>query len=128
MLCTSATEYQGDPQRPVLLRQTSDHGALSFDHHQHRHVARSVGLHHFQFGLAGLEETRHRRQTLARGIETVGGRAAERSHQRIVLGVLDPLEVAGHVTAYERRVGFGVELDEVGNLLVGNTHVSSLLK
>ena len=51
------------------------------------------------------------------------GGTAERGHQRIVLGVLDPLEVAGHVTAYERRVGFGIELDEVGNLLVGNTSV-----
>jgi hypothetical protein len=63
----------GDPQRPILGRQTSDLTMLPFDHRKHHHVITDAGLHQFHFRRAGLEELRQRRQLLARAIEAMRG-------------------------------------------------------
>src|SRR5918998_1976875 len=64
-----AAKDPGHPQRPVLVRQSTDLAMLSLDHHQHDQIPRRVCLHYLQFCCAVLKEALQGFEALGRDLQ-----------------------------------------------------------
>ena len=67
-------EHEGDAERPVLLRRTSDDAALALAGDEDREVAGDVGLVDLEGGLAGREEGADALEVLLAEVESADGR------------------------------------------------------
>ncbi len=74
----AAPKNESHSQRPVLVWQPTDLAVLSFDRSQHNHVARRLGLHHFQLRLAVAKVALSRFEALRRGVHAALRFSAER--------------------------------------------------
>ena len=124
---TLATEYQGHPQRPVLIGQAADRAVLPLDTHQNDKVARDIRLLQLEVRVSTAgEELLQCLDARRRRVAPVPRRPTVRGHQRVVGRLVHEREIAADVSLHQRPGGLADALDQLAQVSVGDAQAATL--